>query len=156
MLKLLKSYFFLCFWLLFWCRSRSGSCGRLIRRIPTKWRVKLWGCVRAMSKKPKNKFYSLRFSSFFTSNCQNWAFSTGKSNSWRPTVSFPSWNGLESWSWVKTSEKTCFYRFFVVCCDFVFLNFWPLGVRTAHFLRLTVGIHHFRMENRIPHEKLRL
>ena len=56
-------------------------------------------------------YTTFRFSSFFTSNCQNWAFSIGKSNSWRPTVYFPSWKGLESWIWVKTPE-TCFLNMF--------------------------------------------
>ena len=99
------------------CFSPAG------RTVPRRDRLSWRGEVKVMSRRassrarelancPKNSKknnYSLRFSSFFTSNCQNWAFSSGKSNSWRPTVSFPSWNGLESWSWVKTSENCSFY-----------------------------------------------
>ena len=107
--------------LLFWAVILVPELFRKLRETHRKsshqvWSKSDWFCTSYEEKKLTflqniAKTYSLRFSSFFTSNCQNWAFSTGKSNSWRPTVYFPSWNGLESWMLVKTPETcvlTCF------------------------------------------------
>ena len=55
---------FVCgFCLVFWCRSRCGSCGRLIGRIPTNSGPNPWGSVRAMSKKPKT-YQKINFTHF--------------------------------------------------------------------------------------------
>ena len=74
-------------------------------------------------KNSQNRFYSSRFSSIFTSNCQNWTFSTWTSDSCCKTVYFGSWNGLESWISIKTL-RNWFYIFlfssfsYVVGCYF--------------------------------------
>ena len=61
--NLVFCFYCCCFCLLFWCLSCLERCGRPIRSIPTKWRVKLWGCVRAMFKKPKT-YLKINFTHF--------------------------------------------------------------------------------------------
>ena len=62
------------------------------------------GCL-PVARKILEKKYSPRFSSFFTSNCQNLLFSTSNSDFFWNTVYIDSWASLESSNSMKNCKK---------------------------------------------------